>query len=1208
MHLKRLALSGFKSFANQTELDFAPGVTAVVGPNGSGKSNVADAIQWVLGERGHKALRTHNAADVIFAGSANRLPVALAEVTIILDNADGGLPLQFSEVSIGRRIHPNGTSNYFINQKACRLRDIQDMLLDTGLGNDSFAVITQGQVDALLSLRPEDRRTLFEQVAGTQHYHVRRTESLRKLDRTQKNLTRVSDILHELEADLPRMEEQAELAQRYTDVTSRLHDLQVGLLGWQHTVRQQRLERLDGEHRLAQTEMRNVEAKITALQSQRQEGDDKLAAMEATLTKVQTEATNAVSAAKGVEGEIALANQQQTHWNERLGQVETETENLKQHIETASGRHLQVQSETANLTQAHQCTAEAITSLQSKLADTEGTLASQLNLLANRKEEHSEATRNAVESRNRLTELIHLEGAVEARLDGLETEGDQLHKQASEAHRRREKLDNQLEPVRLLHMQATESLKDTQRERANIERDLEEARLKVQTTREERSSAKSRLDALKEVEATLEGVNQGPRNVLLAARRGELTGTLDLVAHLIDVPAEYEGAIEAALGNTLQHIVTDTVDTARAAIAHLKRTAGGRATCLPLNSLRQPNRSRPALGNAQTPTLDGLTTATDQHLIGFIGWANDLMQINHTYSAALDYIASHIAIVRTSHDGVALAKQLNNTFRVVTLDGELFVPGGSMSGGQSTRPSQGLLAHRREVNELQMQVNQLDADIQHYETVKNNQALKVQELEGQLRDSRRQLENANTQLSRLQAEAEAETNHARRSDNQLKNWGTIHAQLQKELEQLCNEKHLAESKTIKIEDASNKLATLIATTSTQFEGLQKQRESIRTELAEKKLSSAQLHEKLAGLAREATEFSSQLNTREAQLKEHLGEQSRAQHEIERLQKHIPQLKERAEHLELMQSDTEEAFRRWGAERRALAKHIDEINENTATEMSERDQHAQELHKLELRVTQTRTELDDLERRFSDELQVDIKTAIKASENIEVKQEAEKELVALRNKVQNMGAVNVGAVEEYERLMQRLDFLHTQKEDLDKGKKDLGEIITQIDLETRDQLVSAVDDVERAFQKLFTHVFGGGQVELELTEPEEMEEMGIDVRAQLPGKALQDLVALSGGERAMTTLCLLFAMLKVKPAPFCILDELDAPLDESNVEKFGLLLQEFADNSQFIVITHNYGTLESVDRLYGVTMQEEGVSTVYSLALDGVREQDVAQIA
>ncbi len=1222
MHLKKLQLFGFKSFADDTTLEFGPGITAVVGPNGSGKSNIVDAMLWALGERSAKALRGHSATDVIFNGSGNRKPTGRCEVSLFFDNQSGTLPIHFEEVQVTRRLFRDGAGEYALGGSKCRLRDISDLFLDTGVGPDAGCIISQGEIDAILSARPEDRRGLIEGAAGIQKYHARRTETRRRLEKVVIDMVRVSDITTELDAQLEPLAGQARLAREYDSLVSRLKELQLAVLSRDYESRVSRLEAAQSGQMLSATKVRESRIEIERLDRLESVTSRLGRELEVRVESLSRELTDAVSRLKGAEGELAVAKERRRALTETQEFQAREIGHLRARI-AATGE--QIHSTTVELQRAQ----EENSGLNQAAAEAE-------NKLGNANARLSEATRELQSVQAQVIEAMRagqsrreLLAGGKAEIIALENRVFDLKNLESEGQAERETLELlQLEAQEILSQLKARFADDSalQCARKGVETARQAAQNAAQNQnvlRENRARIQSRAGALRELEDSLEGFQGGTRAVLQATQRGQLRDDYIPIADAIRAPADLELAIEVALGGNVNNLICEGNERAKAGIEWLKTNRAGRATFLPLSALR------PSYLSERTLEILG-----DRAVVGL---ANELVECKKEHERAVDHLLSRFIVVETLDDAIRLSKRCESGARLVSLEGEVVLPAGAITGGQGRQKSSGLLARKRELDEIEAKIAAIETEIEQSgaaidstknEIIARENELKIaveahNETRNQIARQEREVETAARDLAKNRSQREAVESQIRGSQAALE----LKVAAQKGAGELAGN----DEERARILEAAVEGARAVAL------GRQAEKDAIAGEVAEVRAQFGATLERLNSMRRtlvelenSARESAEQIRIKQSQIDRAAGEDAQI---VTRESALVSGLEEFGTRRETLDLGLEAARLKRGVALEKLSQTAIELK--AAREGLH--QCEEELHRLEVRIASTQAEMADMERRFREEFDLEPGAVLAnlravATENSSdadsTKNEEEgetlvsffveneekpvpslpfnrraalEEIEELSALIGGLGSVNLGAVAQFEAVKERLDFLTEQKTDLEVSRGELDAIIAEIDGRMREQFMRTFKALAIEFEATFTKVFDGGRTHLTLTDPDNLLETGIDLRVQMPGKAAQDISLLSGGERALTALSFLMAILRVRPAPFVILDEVDAPLDQSNVGRFTDLLREFTDQTQFIVITHNNGTMQAADVLYGVTQQEAGISTLMSVRLAAEEE-------
>jgi chromosome segregation protein len=1177
VHLKRLELYGFKTFADSTEFEFEKGITAIVGPNGSGKSNIADAILWVLGERSLRALRGSQPTDVIFNGSSQRKPLGLAEVALTVDNSDGHLPLDFTEITVTRRLHRSGDSEFYINKRPCRLKDIYELFLDTGVGKQSYSVITQTQVDAILSLRPEDRRALFEEVAGIRKYRYRKEETLRKLEQTEHNLIRIGDLMYGIESQLGPLQEQAAVAHEYVALRDRARTLKLALLVKDYDLLQRRLERAAAEGAELQQQVASAQASLAQLEAQEQQIRLELTHHEEGLEEVRQRVADLATALERLEGQQAVAQERRQALADRAQLLEAEIA-LRHDRFAQAERDLQaVREERARLEQEYQTHQTRLALYQQEAAQILAEIEQADAATGAQRRALLEVAEQLSAQENQIQYHQALRQDSEERLAALERERRRLLALAEKLAERVDGCVRHLAEARQ-DLAAVQAQVQEYHQRAQA---LEEARQKVRARiaelRETISDRKSRQRVLQEMEANYEGFYRGVKTVLRARDSGALAGRYEVVAEVLQVPPECETALEAALGSSLQDILTETATQARSAIEYLKRRQGGRATFWALDLVN---------GSPPPPQLRALRSAP-----GVIGLALDLVQFDPRYAPVFQHLLARVVVVEDLDAALEVRRRIGPAGKIVTREGDLILPSGALTGGSANGRGPALLTRKREIAELHAELERLNQEL----AAQAAQEARLAEEHQALLEARERSEKAAHQQRDYVAESERKLLTARHEQEQIG----------RDLTRLETEKRQRRERQARAEAALQELQEQVAALQRQRAELEASLQEHESTLSAERRRSERAAERIAEQQILLTRWEGErrsLQAEEARLEKvqqtALEERHRLEEERQtnaQQQEQLAALMERQrQRLTELQEERQQAERELKTRQTAREELLLRVSDTLQQARQRRESlhHLQQAqHRSELRQAQIEAEITHLRAELAEDYDdLTPEQARQQAIDLPNRQAAAEELQALQTALREMGDVNVGAIEELQRLTDRLQFLREQRADLERAKVQLKQVIAEIDDTTKHQFLETFQAVGREFEALFRRIFGQGSTELVLTEPADLLNSGVEILVQMPGKRRQNLLLLSGGERAMTAIVLLFAMFRVKPSPFCVLDELDAPLDDVNVLKFTELLQEFASLSQFIVITHNKYTMEAADVLYGVTMAEPGVSS------------------
>lgn len=1183
MRLKKLSLHGFKTFADRTEITFAPGVTAIVGPNGSGKSNLLDSLLWVLGEQKTSALRAAKASDVIFAGSGKRKAMGMAEVSLTVDNEDRFLPLDFAEVTVTRRAYRNGESEYLLNKTPCRLRDITDLFLDTGVGRGAYAIVNQSEVDAILSARAEDRRELFEEAAGIKKYRVKKREATRKLDATEANLLRIHDIASEVDANLSPLAAQAAAARRFTELSERLREIEVAQLAADY-------HRFTTEIAVLTAQATDADADATRERDAVSDNEARIGEIGAALADAETQMDAArtlqqaaMTRTERAEGQIALSAERKSSAQKTVASVEADVETLRRDAErfAVEGEALSVAAKKAE-------TAAAETGRE--LAVVEAASGEATRALA-------ELTRTAAGADAQYLALARKLAAQKSEWESLKARIVVREAEVAEANARTDARAGEAHTARSLAESLSAQTQTAQKVLTEARRVLAEEKEPAQTQATGAAGAASesrqgkerrlaetaaRLRVLEETEAALEGYYVGVKSVSKAAQNGKLSGRYDIVADVLRVPSELDTAIEIALGGSLQDVITNTEAEAKTAIRYLNETRGGRATFLPLDALRPPD------------VPDALRRAAKQYA-GVLGSAADLVGYDADVAPAIRVLLARVLIVDDLDTATRVSRQLSREFgKIVTTGGEVVVPSGAITGGASGRPGVSLLARKREVSELTESVTVARVEVERLKTVEAN----ARTAETAARQAMRDAESAVGAARDYAADAERKWQTAKAdADRAEREAATLQTRATQLAESVTSDRERetnlraavegAESADTGAQASREEITRRQAALSVRQNEAQAQVRALSAELAERK-------ERARAAGRDAQRVRENALRAGTQAEERTRRADEARAAIERENAGIvARAQEQVAAREALAEATA-ALEKWRGVRQTLLGENFALTERIKAANAQVAQMVATANAARQKSARTEAQAEQIAERLIAEYELLPEDAVAQTGGVPLDKDVATEIARLRREIKSLGAVNTGAIEEYERLSERSRFLSEQRADLVGAKERILAAIAEIDDSTRGVFEETFAAVEAAFGRLFARLFGGGTTQLVLTNPADILETGIEIFAEPPGKKRQSLALLSGGERALTATALLFAFLEVRPAPFCVLDEVDAPLDGANVEKFAELLRDFGQASQFIVITHNATTMEAAPLWFGITMQEPGVSRGLSL--------------
>lgn len=1179
MYLKSIEVQGFKSFAHKIKFDFHNGITGIVGPNGSGKSNVADAVRWVLGEQRVKQLRGGSMQDVIFSGTENRKPLSYASVAITLDNSDHQLQIDFEEVTVTRKLYRSGESEYLINGSSCRLKDVNELFYDTGIGKEGYSIIGQGQIDRILSGKPEERRELFDEAAGIVKFKRRKNMSVKKLEEERQNLLRVNDILAELEKQVGPLERQAETAREYLKKKEQLKTYDINMFLLEAERLGEQIREIDGKLDIARTELEDAGRKYDDMKTEYESVEEQVDGIDSSIEKAKSQLNETNLLKQQLENQIELLKEQinsmrmnDAHYDQRvrtitseIGVREDQLEELKQEEDTIK---TQLDEQTKLENQAREELIQVQSRIAALTASVDRSNGEIMELLNNRA-----STKAKIQKYDTMLEQIQV------RKSGMTR---QLLEAAEEIRAQTEKYEEYQKELKEVSGQIIELSEENSRYEEKIA--ALQARLTKQTEqfrigqtafhREE-----SRLESLKNITERYDGYGNSIRKVMDQREREK--GILGVVADIIKVPKDYEIAIETALGGNIQNIVTEDEETAKRMIQFLKKNRFGRATFLPLTSIR------PYSGIGRQEVLKEP---------GAVGTANTLVRIEERYRMLADHLLGRTLVVDHIDHGLAIAKKYKQSIRIVTLEGELINPGGALTGG-AFKNSSNLLSRRREIEEFEKTVKQLKREMDEMEASSD---LLRKERAGYYE----QIDEIGVKLQKAYVIQNTAKMNADQTAARIRNAKDLVQATKAEEEKLDAQitDIMDNQESISVElDTSEKLEHELTM---QIEDEQKILDGEHEEEAGKVKKAEEIHLETASLEQKFTfvmenenRIREEIEKFREEMKDLEESKSGTSREIEEKEKQITELRDTIENSKELFGEIQEEIEHFKKER-------EELNQKHKVFLQKREDLSKYMTDLDKEIFRLESQKENYEAASEKQIsymweEYEI-TYIRAKElrdaNLTDLAKMKKRIQELKSEIRSLGNVNVNAIEEYKSVSERYEFLKNQHDDLVEAEATLEQIIEELDAAMRKQFKEQFARIASEFDTVFKKLFGGGKGTLELMEDEDILEAGIRIIAQPPGKKLQNMMQLSGGEKALTAISLLFAIQNLKPSPFCLLDEIEAALDDSNVGRFAKYLHKLTKNTQFIVITHRRGTMEQVDRLYGITMQEKGVSTLVSVNL------------
>ncbi|MGE4283350.1 MAG: chromosome segregation protein SMC [Clostridia bacterium] len=1186
MYLKAVEIQGFKSFPDKVLVEFGQGITAIVGPNGSGKSNISDAVRWVLGEQSAKILRGSKMEDVIFAGTELRKPVGFAEVSLTLDNSNKIVPIDYTEVTITRRVYRSGESEYFINKSSCRLKDIHQLFMDTGLGKDGYSIIGQGKIDEILSSKSEERRLIFEEAAGITKYKYRKEEAEKKLELTKQNLIRLKDIISELELQIEPLGEQSEKARQYLNMKEELKILEINV--YLDTIESMRKNSNDinEKYNLTASQLQQEQQKLQESEEILDSLYEFMKTHDVRIEETRDKLHTTQSAIEKHKNDIVILQNNIKNNKEVLQKINEEFNIIEKKIVSLNEEILQKKNLLENHIQKLKDIQLIIDSLELKSKQEVDALETEDIAIDTLKSDVIDKMNQVSETRSKINSLKVLENNFVDRKKSIDTELEEYHKGLQQ------------------HEEAICSMKN---EHKKLSSDIQNKKNQLQTYHDELISKRanhkmlsseysslitlskeiiSKKTLLEEMERDYEGYSKSVKNILKAWKNGRLThlkihGT---VSKLITVPEQFITAIEIALGSAMQHIIVEKENDAKEAIQFLKTNQSGRATFLPISSVK---------GNILEDSHGKISSCK-----GYQGIASHLIDFKNEYQGIFNNLLGRVVIVDTIENAIAMARAFSYKFRIVTLEGEVLSPGGSLSGGSINKVSS-FLSRAKEIEKMNQQLTQIHDSKEEYYKKINYEEQEINNIEKQNGFIEKGLKEEENYFISL----EAEIKHKNLTYEQmLQNRDG----LLRETKQVREQIKITEGEMLQFTDFIKRQESEIETIKSQISLRQSDyktritsKEDTNRQLMDHKIVLGAIHkdidvtnERIELIQNEMTQLENNKTDKNQELLVLARKNESLQVNINDKASVIHTLEDE---MALLQQNTNDYLKEKEEAQQNINSHqvlMKEKREYISLLQSE-------YHRLENRKIKIELELDNSINKLWDEYELTFTNAEQYKKDIGSIANAQKEINKLKNEIRQLGNINVNAIEEYKNVKERFEFLSNQHDDLEQAEQGLLKIISDILHLMKKQFIEQFSIINEYFNEVFNQLFGGGRAELRLSEPDKILESGIEIEVQPPGKKLQNIMLLSGGEKAFTAIALLFAILKVKPTPFCILDEIEAALDDANVYRFAQYLKKFSTETQFIVVTHRRGTMESSDVLYGVTMQEKGVSKMISLKMDEV---------
>ena len=1182
MYLKRLEMQGFKSFAEKTVIELMPGITAVIGPNGSGKSNISDAIRWVLGEQSMKSLRGQKSEDIIFAGTQSRKSLGFAEVSLIFDNLDGRLPIEYTEVTVTRRLFRSGETEYLINKVPCRLKDIVELFMDTGIGRDGYSIIGQGRIDEILSNKSEDRRHVFEEASGIVKYKTRKIEAEKKLEQTKLNLLRINDIIYEIEQKIEPLKEQSEKAKKYLNLKEELKNIEIGL--FTHNIREykEKLEKIISDEKILSDQNEEEKAKLENLNSLKQEVQEKIDSITIEIEELHNLESRTIQEKEKINSDINVTNEKITNNKlncERFAEEIEELKNRKNELETEI---TEKQEKKNNLFQNKEKFEKELEEKQkeldeilNKLSDKEKEIEKYKKEIEEYNDIKFEKTADISANEANLENLIKREKNIKNEIQNIILEIDRTRFSREDILKAFNEIDKKRNVILEKKEKNNEKIKEKNENINNFDNNinnlLSEYRIK-----------ESKIKFLKETEKEKEGFIKSVKALLIECENNkELSkGVHGALSNLIEVDKKYQVAVEMALGATLQNIVTDTEEDAKRLVEYLRNNNIGRASFLPISSVK---------GNK-------INSINSKNINGICVNATEIIKYNKEYEGIIYNLLGRTIIVENMDEAIKLARQNKYGFKIVTLLGDVVSPAGAITGGAVNTKTVNILGRASEIKELEKNLLDLEKKIKEFRKNKEEYEESIKGIIKESEDIEKELQGIEIQYAtdnqKVISINESINKLEQRSSRLKQELAEVQKQSEETTKQIEEDNQVIENSNLKREE----LNKIVNEYSEANKDNQKYIDDLNFDVTNLKISVSSFNESEVSLDEMVDRIKNEIDSNEQSIKNKEELIEKLNEENNTLLQNIIKLNEDLKQLDNNLSNKDVRVQELKEERALKSEQLKQSEKSIIEQFSIIENIKSELTKIQVKKEKTEQDIEEVTNKLWEEYELtpnNIPQDVKKPENIS---KATRMVNKLRTEIKEIGSVNIDSIEDYKETIIRYDFMNEQRLDIESSIAKLRDVIEEMTNTMKEQFISQFKIINENFKKTFTQLFGGGTAELILEDENNVLETGIEIKVQPPGKKLQSMTLLSGGERAFTAIALLFAMLKINPSPFCVLDEIEAALDDVNVYRFAEYLKNYTKDTQFLTITHRKGTMEQASTVYGVTMEENGVSKLLSMKL------------
>lgn len=1182
MYLKKLELQGFKSFANKTSLEFMPGITTVIGPNGSGKSNISDAIRWVLGEQSMKSLRGTKSEDIIFAGTENRKSQGFAEVSLVIDNQDAKLPIEFAEVTITRRLYRSGETGYFINKAPCRLKDILELIMDTGIGKDGYSIIGQGKIDEILSNKSEDRRGIFEEAAGIIKYRTRKAESEKKLEQAKLNLLRVNDILSEIEVNLDPLKLQAEKAKKFLSLRDELKTIEIGLFLVNIESYKVKLKELLKNIDELNFQIDDENVNLNNLQQEKdkiKQGLDDLIISIEEMQNLSFESTNKI---EKINADINVARERITNNKENFDRYLKEIEEQETRKVELNTEKEERQNKKINLSTNKEKFTKELEEKEKMLAEITAKLSQEETEIEGKKKIVEESQDLKYDKREGIkTQEIVYENLVK-REKVLQQELQETISELDEKRLYKTDIAKVFTKIEAKRNEYSKKIEEIEEKKTESSKRVAEFETVINNLESEIRVKNSKCKFLQEMEKEKEGYQKAIKEILLECDRNAFLkkGVHDVLANLITVPKEYETAIEIALGGTLQNIVTDTEEDAKKLIEYLRKNNLGRASFLPISSVKGKK-------------VDHLIK---NGLSGVIGIASDLVKTAPKYEEIILNLLGKTVVVEDMDTAIILARQNKYGFKIVTLKGDIINPSGAISGGSIKQNTTNIIGRAGQIKDLLSELSKLEKNLEKVKNEKKEYIKSITSILEQAETIEKEAQSSEITYATEKQKVESIEEAIAKLENKLANLKKESLDIEKTKEQTLITKARYETEIKELEQKMETLNGQISVFAEKNKDNQKYIDDLNFDITNLKISVSSFDESANSLDEIIARIDQDILNIEKGITVKKEQRIKIEQDNKMLEEQITNLNNQIEEIKQNVNQSVEKVEELKKKRQEENSRLDNVELSIAEKLKLLENLKGETSKLDIKKSKIDVELEQIEQKLWEDYEITPNNAEQEFEKPKNVQTTTKRVKELKEQIKNLGSINIDSIEEYRQTKERYDFMCEQRLDLEDSSAKLRKVIQDMTKIMKEQFAEKFNIINKNFGEVFKELFGGGKAELKLTDEENILECGIDIEVQPPGKKLQNMTLLSGGEKAFTAIALLFAILKINPAPFCVLDEIEAALDDVNVYRFAEYLKKFADETQFLVITHRKGTMEAADTVYGITMEENGISKLLSMQL------------